>query len=65
MSGFYKGRVGRTAYTVSKVWRLGFHIFVNGEDLIFRLCYLRNKRGTHYIQVSVKIKDKLECGCGN
>ena len=65
MIKFYKGRIGRTAYEVSKVWRLGFHIFVNGEDLIFRLCYLRNKNGTHYIQLSIKIKDELDCGCGN
>lgn len=65
MIKFYKGRIGRTAYKVSKVWRLGFHIFVNGEHLIFRLCYLRNKNGTHYIQLSIKIKDELDCGCGN
>ena len=64
MIKFYKGRMGRKAYVGSKVWRLGFHIFVNGEYLIFRLCYLRNKKGTHYIQLSVKIKDELDCGCG-
>jgi hypothetical protein len=61
---FYKGRMGRKAYVGSKVWRLGFHIFVNGENLIFRLCYLRNKKGTHYVQLSVKIKEELDCGCG-
>ena len=60
-----KGRAGRKAYECSKVWRLGFHIFINGEDLIFRLCYLRNKKGTHYIQLSIKIKDELDCGCGS
>jgi hypothetical protein len=58
-----KSRAGRTAYKVSKVWKLGFHVFVNGEDLIFRICYLRNKKGTHYVQLSVKIKEELNCGC--
>ena len=60
-----KDKVGRRAYQVSKVWKLGFHVFINGEDLIFRVCYLRNKRGTHYIQLSVKIKECCDCGCGN
>lgn len=60
-----KDKVGRLAYQVSKVWKLGFHVFINGEDLIFRVCYLRNKRGTHYIQLSVKIKEHCDCGCGN
>ena len=46
---FYKGKVGSKAYTVSKVWKLGWHIFLNGEDLIFRVCYLRN-RNIHYRQ---------------
>lgn len=44
--------VGRKAYKVSSVWRLGFHAFKTEHDYIFRLCYLRNKNGTHYIQVS-------------
>ena len=61
---FYKGRVGRTAYTVTKVWKLGPHILINGEDLIFRICYLRNKKGTHYIQLSIKVKEELDCNCG-
>ena len=59
---FYKGKVGSKAYTVSKVWKLGWHIFLNGEDLIFRVCYLRNRKGTHYIQFSIKIRQQLECG---
>lgn len=59
----FKGRVGRNAYKVSKVWKLGLHIFINGEDLIFRICYLRNKNGTYYIQLSVKIKEELERRC--
>lgn len=60
-----KDKVGRFAYKVSKVWKLGFHVFINGENLIFRVCYLRNKRGTHYIQLSVKIKECCDCGCEN
>lgn len=60
-----KDKVGRNAYKVSKVWKLGLHIFGNGEDLIFRICYLRNKHGTHYVQLSVKIKECGDCGCGN
>lgn len=61
MIKFRKDKVGRYAYEVSKVWKLGFHAFINGEDLIFRICYLRNKSGTHYIQWSVKIREKVEC----
>ena len=60
-----KDKVGRNAYKVSKVWKLGFHVFVNGEDLVFRICYLRNKRGTHYVQLTLKIKECGDCGCGN
>lgn len=60
-----KDRVGRLAYQVSKVWKLGFHVFINEEDLVFRICYLRNRKGTHYIQLSVKIKEIGECGCSN
>ena len=25
-------------------------------------CYLRNRKGTHYIQFSIKIRKQLECG---
>lgn len=60
---FYKGKVGSKAYTVSKVWKLGWHIFLNGEDLIFRFCYLRNRKGTHYIQFSIQIRKQLDCSC--
>lgn len=56
-----KNRVGRRAYRVSKVWRLGFHAFLNGEDFVIRLCYLRNRQGTHYIDMSIKVRKKLEC----
>lgn len=61
---FYKGKAGKNAYKVSKVWKLGPHVFINGEDIIFRLCYWRNKKGTHYIQLSIKVKEELECNCG-
>lgn len=53
----YKGRVGENAYKVSKVWRLGFHAFSTEHSYIIRLCYMRTKSGTHYIQLS---KDR-EC----
>lgn len=52
-----KDYVGRNAYRVSKVWKLGFHVFLNGENLIARLCYLRTKRHTHYIQASIKVRN--------
>ena len=61
---FYKGRVGREAYKACKVWKLGFHVFLNGGDLIFRVCYLRNKKGTHYIQMSVKARECLATSNG-
>lgn len=63
MIKYHRGRVGSKAYTVSKVYKLGFHLFLNGEDLIFRVCYLRNIKGTHYVQVSIKIREELDCGC--
>lgn len=62
---FYRGRVGRKAYRISKVWKLGFHIFLNGEDLIFRICYLRNAKGTYYIQLSLKVREQNDCCNGN
>lgn len=52
-----KGTVGRNAYRVSKVWKLGFHSFINGGDYILRICYLRTKKHTYYVQVSFKTKD--------
>lgn len=64
MIKFRKDKAGRNAYKVAKVWKLGPHIAVCGEDLVFRICYLRNKSGTHYIQLSVKIKECADCGCG-
>lgn len=64
MFNFYKGKVGKNAYKVCKVWKLGFHVFLNDEDLFFRVCYFRNKKATYYIQISVKVKEKLECNNG-
>ena len=61
MIKFRKGRVGRYAYQLVKVWKLGLHIFINEDDLIFRICYLRNKNGTYYIQWSVKIRETGDC----
>lgn len=56
-----KSRVGKNAYKVSKVWKLGFHVFLNGENLVFRICYLRNEKGTHYVQLSLKVRKELNC----
>ena len=56
-----KGLMGRNAYQVSKVWKLGFHSFINGSDYILRICYLRTKKHTHYVQVSFKTKAIGEC----
>ena len=56
-----KGLVGKRAYRVSKVWRLGFHAFLNGEDFTIRLCYLRDWKGTHYIQLEIKVREELNC----
>ena len=63
MIKYRRGRACSKAYTVSKVWRLGIHIFLNGEDLIFRVCYLRNSKGTYYAQISIKVREELDCGC--
>lgn len=59
-----KGRVGRNAYKVSKVWDLGFHRFINEEDLIIRICYLRTNTSTHYCQLSIKVKKECDCRAG-
>lgn len=56
----YKSTVGRRAHEVSKAWKLGLHVFLNDEDLIFRVCYLRNKKGTHYIQGTVRVRERRE-----
>lgn len=56
------GSVGRNAYKLTKVWRLGIHTFICDTDLIFRICYLRTKKATHYWQFYVQIK-KNNCCC--
>ena len=58
---FESGYVGKNAYKVSKVWRLGFHAFDNGEDFIVRLVYFRNSHATYYIQLSIKVRQVCEC----
>lgn len=55
-----RDRVGKNAYKVSKVWKLGPHIFFNDGDIIFRFCYLRTKLHTFYIQLSINICKKGE-----
>ena len=48
-------KVGKDANKLSKVWNLGFHAFSTEHFHTIRLCYLRNKKGTHYIELT---KDK-------
>lgn len=54
------GSVGAGAYKISKVWRLGFHLFKNGSDLIFRICFFRSKRRTYYWQISKELRQAAE-----
>ncbi len=56
---FTKSYVGATAYTVSRVWRLGFHLFKSGGDIIFRLCYFRNSHATYYMQIAYQYREDL------
>ena len=56
---FSKGRVGATAYTVSRVWRLGFHLFESDCHIVFRLCYFRNSHATYYMQIMYQYKENL------
>lgn len=58
---FERDYVGRNAYKVSKVWRLGFHAFNNGNDFIIRLVYFRNSHATYYMQLSVKVRNICDC----
>ena len=57
---FYKNTVGRNAYKVSKVWKLGAHVFFNEEDLIFRVCYWRDKSSTRYVQMSIRVRERCD-----
>lgn len=57
------GTAGRNAYKVSKVWKLGIHIFTTSTNLIFRICYLRTKKRTYYWQFSIQVKKQYDC-CG-
>ena len=50
------GKVGRTAYKLSKIWKLGIHAFMNDTDFIFRIGDLRTAKATYYWQVLIKIK---------
>lgn len=51
-----KGLIGRSAYLVSKVWKLGFHSFINGGDYILRICYLRTKNIPIMFRYLLKLK---------
>ena len=57
------GKVGRNAHKVSKVWKLGIHAFMNDTNFIFRICYLRTIKATHYWQFFIQIKEN-NCCCG-
>lgn len=59
------GKVGRNAYELSKVWKLGVHAFMNDGNFILRICYLRTKKATYYWQFHVKVKNEYCCSCGN
>ena len=51
------GTVGAKAYELTKVWKLGFHLFTSSDgNLIFRICFLRTKKRTHYFQAFVRYK---------
>lgn len=50
---------GSKAYETCKTYRLGCHLFKNGNDLIFRICFLRTKTTTHYFQISKQIRPRL------
>lgn len=53
-------RVGRKAYELSDVWKLGFHKFETSNGKIYRLCYLRTRHGTYYSQIEFE-KENLIC----
>jgi len=59
---FTKNKVGKDAYLVSKTWRLGFHAFRTEHFSILRLCYLRDKRGTHYMEITNQRRCFDTCG---
>lgn len=56
------GKVGRNAYEVSKVWNIGLHAFTTNDDYIFRICYLRTSKATHYWQISIGKRHNDYCG---
>lgn len=60
---FTKDKVGKDAYLVSKTWRLGFHAFRTEHFSTLRLCYLRDKRGTHYMEITKERRCYNTCGC--
>ena len=59
---FAKYKVGQDAYKISKTYRLGFHAFRTEHFSILRLCYLRDKRGTHYVEIIIKGRCYDTCG---
>ena len=56
------GIVGNNAYRLSKVWKLGIHLFECDHIKIFRVCYLRTNKHTYYLDISKKIGERVESG---
>ena len=56
------GTVGNNAYRMSKVWKLGIHLFECDYSKIFRVCYLRTNKHTYYFDISKKIGERVESG---
>lgn len=42
------GTIGRNAYKVSKVWKLGIHFFKTEHFITFRIVFFRSKYKTYY-----------------
>ena len=49
----YVSRLGANAYKASKTFKLGFHKFKCGNDLVLRLCYLRTRKHTYYMEADL------------
>lgn len=55
-------KMGRNAYKVSNVWKLGFHVFHTSDgSKTFRLVYFRSKKHTYYCEISIARNNYNEC----
>lgn len=43
------------------VWRLGVHLFKNGGNMIFRVCYYKNKYKIKYFQYEWEVEERCDC----